>query len=158
MHETKVSTLGHPFETSPSALLVHPINLAGCSLPGGLSLLLRQQGRCNGADLNPSTVGQGQRWENLAEIRTRHRHRHCTKLGGPASSPWSAAQARQSYLFSICRPLLRQALYQQPHVRAAKSQPVPDHGPSAGPLGSKFATMSIYVYVPHILSQGLGAL
>ena len=91
MHETKVSTLGYLFETSRSAILVHPINLAGCFLPGGTVLVAEAAGRCNGADWNPATVGQDIRWENLPEIRAWHRHCHGTKLGEPASSPWSPA-------------------------------------------------------------------
>ena len=35
MQETEVSALGHLFETSHSTLPVRPINLAGCSFPGG---------------------------------------------------------------------------------------------------------------------------
>ena len=43
-HARNQSILGHPFETSPTALLVHPINLAGCSLPGGTVLVAEAAG------------------------------------------------------------------------------------------------------------------
>ena len=50
MHETKVSTLGYSFETSPSDLPVRPHQplsaavLAGCSLPEGAVLVAETAG------------------------------------------------------------------------------------------------------------------
>ena len=73
--------------------------------------------------------------------------------------PTSYPISENEFGHTVFRPLLGPAGSQQPHVGIAKFLPVPDHGPGAGPLDSKFTTlMSIYAYVPHILPQDLGAL
>ena len=60
------------------------------------------RGSATGRTGTPLPSGRGMRWENLPEIRARHRHR--TKLGVPASIPWSPAQARLSYSFIFDAP------------------------------------------------------
>ena len=86
MHKTKVRTLGHPLETSPSALLVRPISLAGCPVPGGTAHVADTAGAVERGGQEPRHHrAGGMRWGNLPE--NRDRHRHGTKLGGPASSP-----------------------------------------------------------------------
>ena len=101
MHKTKVRTLGHPLETSPSALLVRPISLAGCPVPGGTAHVADTAGAVERGGQEPRYHrAGGMRWGNLPENRD----------GTAMAQNWAAQHQAQ-----------RQS--------------------------------SIYVFVPHILSQ-----
>ena len=84
MHETKVRTLGHPLETSRSALPVRPHQPRWLISPWVLVADTAEAMQRGGQEPRYRLAG-GMRWENLSENRVRHRHG--TKLGGPASSP-----------------------------------------------------------------------
>ena len=71
---------------SPSALPVRPHQPCWLFPPWGTVLVADTAGAMEQGRQEPRYPrAGGMRWENLPENRARHRHR--TKLGGPASSP-----------------------------------------------------------------------